>query len=84
MFSFAGWQMICKCYDELKNPKVDMPIIITCKYLKLFLTFIKLSKDIRSFRQQRLPLWHRFDLKTNPALGVHNLASNITSLVKLQ
>ena len=35
MFSFAGWQMICKCYDELKNPKVDMPIIITCKYLKL-------------------------------------------------
>ena len=35
MFSFAGWQMICKCYDELKNPKVDMPIIITCKCLYL-------------------------------------------------
>ena len=29
MWSYGGWERVCQCFDEVKNPKRNMPIIIS-------------------------------------------------------
>lgn len=29
MWSYGGWERVCQCFDEIKNPKRNMPIIIS-------------------------------------------------------
>ena len=41
MWSYGGWERVCQCFDEIKNPKRNMPIII--------------SGNISKFRQSYLP-----------------------------
>ena len=29
MWSYGGWERVCQCFDEIKEPKRNMPIIIS-------------------------------------------------------
>jgi L-type amino acid transporter 5 len=28
MWSYGGWERVCQCFDEIKNPSKNIPIII--------------------------------------------------------
>jgi len=30
MWSYGGWERVCQCFDEIKNPSKNIPIILVC------------------------------------------------------
>lgn len=59
MWSYGGWERVCQCFDEIKNPKRNMPIIISGNISKfkhgesvinIKLRFFKFLKRFSGFR----------------------------------
>lgn len=34
MWTYGGWERVCQCFDEIENPKRNMPIILMGKRLR--------------------------------------------------
>ena len=49
MWSYGGWERVCQCFDEIKNPKRNMPIIISGNISKF-----KHFSDGESFKNIKL------------------------------
>ena len=47
MWSYGGWERVCQCFDEIKNPSKNIPIILMVSIVMTMTPFLQRYKLTR-------------------------------------
>ena len=70
MWSYGGWDTVCQCYDEIQNPKRNMPIILIVSMMLVGALYVSVNVAYFTFEVENIhvlctPVKLKFEARPN-------------------